>query len=272
MFYIKTSDDVKIAVYDYSPDCDCKKTVFLVHGWPLSHKIYEYQIDLLLSCGYRVVAIDLRGFGQSDAPGCNYSYDRMAEDIYNIVCAMKLRNFILVGFSMGGAISLRYMRKFKGFGVCKLILLAAAAPSATQQPDFPYGLTKESWDELICLASTDRPKLCETFVTKQLFACSHSRASMNWFKDIALSASGIGTIQTGVSLKDEECMADLKAVRVPTRIIHGEKDVVVSNELVKIQNECIADSKLYTLENSGHGVMYDELKKFNQYFMRAIER
>ena len=56
MFYIKSSDGTKIAVYDYR--CGKKRvkgTVLLVHGWPLSHEIYEYQIGCLVECGYRVL-------------------------------------------------------------------------------------------------------------------------------------------------------------------------------------------------------------------------
>ena len=139
MFYITSSDNVKIAVYNY--DCGGKRTVFFIHGWPLSHKIYEYQINCLIDAGYRVVAIDLRGFGASDSPACDYSYDRMASDIYEIIMALRLTNIILVGFSMGGAIALRYMNVYQGYGVKQLILLSAAAPSWTQRPGFPFGLT-----------------------------------------------------------------------------------------------------------------------------------
>ena len=268
MFYVKSTDGVKIAVYEYNPKC--RKTVFLVHGWPLSHKIYEYQIELLSSMGYRVVSADLRGFGKSDVPACGYSYDQMARDIYNIICSMRLYNFTLVGFSMGGAIVLRYMRLFKGFGVRKLILLAAAAPCWTQRPDFPYGLTKEYVNSLIALAETDRPQLCENF-SRQLFASPQTEAAVQWFRDIALSASGVGTIQTAISLRDEDGRQDMQCVRVPTWIIHGAKDAVVSNELAEIQHQGIAGSVLCTLENSGHGVMYDELECFNRYFLEALE-
>ena len=149
MFFIKSTDGVKIAVYDYNPQG--KQTVFLVHGWPLSHKIYEYQTELLTECGYRVVAIDLRGFGLSDTPAGGYSYDQMAEDIYQVACALRLYCFTLVGFSMGGAIVLRYMHRYCGYGVCKLILLAAAAPRWTQCPGFPYGQSREYVDELLQL-------------------------------------------------------------------------------------------------------------------------
>lgn len=64
MQYIESNDGTKIAVYDYNSKG--KQTFFLIHGWPLSHKIYEYQINLLTDCGLRVIAVDLRGFGNSD--------------------------------------------------------------------------------------------------------------------------------------------------------------------------------------------------------------
>lgn len=267
MFYITSTDGVKIAVYDYCPHG--KQNVLLLHGWPLSHQIFEYQVNLLTNCGYRVITVDLRGFGRSDTPACGYSYDQMSTDLFQIVRRLRLKNFILVGFSMGGAIALRYMNRYNGFGVCKLILLSAAAPCFTQRPGFPYGKTMQEVNDLICLAETDRPQLCQNF-SKQLLACPHSDAVVDWFRSIALSASGIGTIKCAISLRDEDCRKDLPCVHVPTYIIHGAQDMIVSNELAEIQHKCICGSKLITLPDSGHGIMYDQLEKFNAIFMNAI--
>jgi non-heme chloroperoxidase len=269
MFFVTASDGVKIAVYEYNRSCP--ETVFLIHGWPLSHKIFEYQIPLLTERGFRVVAIDLRGFGASDAPACGYSYDRMADDVYQVVRRLRLSSFTLTGFSMGGAIALRYMRRFRGFGVKKLILLSAAAPSWRRRPDFPYGLSRKTVDDLLFLAATDRPELARRFSHEQLFACPQSDAAKDWFEDIALSASGIATLQTGFSLRDEDGREDLTAVRVPAWIIHGSKDVVVSQELACYQHEHIPGSVFIHMENSGHGIMYDELTRFNAYFLDAVE-
>ena len=230
MYFVKVSDDVNIAVYDYNPKG--KKTVVLIHGWPLSNLMYEYQLEMLLSCGYRVVTMDLRGFGNSDVPSCGYSYDQMADDIYRVVCALRLNRFVLTGFSMGGAIVLRYMRKYQGYGVDRLILLAAAAPCWTQREGFPYGLTREYVNSLIRLACT---------------------------------------VQAAISLRDEDGRSDLAAVKVPTVIIHGVKDVVVSNQLAEYQHRAISGSCLYQLENSGHGIVYDELERFNDLFFMAVE-
>ena len=266
---ISMADGVKIAVYDNR--LQGQETVLLGHGWPLSHKMYEYQIERLSEQRYHVVAVDLRGFGESDAPARGYSYRQMATDLYRVVRAKQLSNFILVGFSMGGAIVLRYMNLFRGYGVKKLILLAAAAPCWTQRPGFPYGLSRESVDNLIRLAETDRPQLARQFSHEQLFACPQSEAAKNWFEDISLSASGIGTVRAAISLREEDGRADLVAVRVPTWIIRGAKDRVVPAGLTDYQHEHIPGSKLYTLENSGHGVFYDELEAFQKYFMEAIQ-
>ena len=88
----------------------------------------------------------------------------------------------------------------------------------------------------------------------------------NWFEDIALSASGIGTVQAAIALRDED-----GRIEVPTVIIHGKKDVVVSSQLAEYQHMAIQGSKLYELENSGHGIVYDELERFNDLFLMAVE-
>ena len=267
MFYIVSNDGIKIAVYDYNPRG--KQTVFLIHGWPLSHQIFEYQINLLTDYGYRVVAVDLRGFGKSDTPVCGYFYDQMAADLFQVIRQLCLRQIILVGFSMGGAIALRYMSRYNGFGVCRLILLSAAAPCFVQRPDFPYGKTVLEANDLISLAETDRPQLCQSF-SRQLFACPHTDAVVDWFRDIALSASGIGTIKSCIALRDEDGRMDFRCVHVPTYIIHGDKDIIVSKELAEIQHQSICGSKLITLPDSGHGIIYDQLEKFNSIFMNCI--
>lgn len=184
----------------------------------------------------------------SDTPVCGYTYDQMATDISQIVRQLRLQKFILAGFSMRGAIALRNMNRFKGNGVCKLILLSAAAPCFARRFDFPYGKPVDEVNALINLAETDRPQLCQNF-SRQLFACPHSEAVIDWFRDIALPASGIGTIKS---------------------CIHGDKDLVVSKELAEIQHQSICGSKLITLADSGHGIIYDRLDQFNSIFMNAI--
>lgn len=264
MFYIKTNDNVKIAVEDINPKGN--KTVLFIHGWPLNHKIFEYQVDILSKIGIRCISVDIRGFGQSDCPASNYSYDRLAQDIYAVISSTKPKNLTLAGFSMGGAIAIRYMSLFKGYSVSKLALFSAAAPIFTKRPDYPYGMTKDAVDTLIEQAYKDRPQMVSDFA-KKFFAKPHSEDFKTWIKQICFSGSGIGTIETAISLRDEDLRTELSTIKIQTGIFHGKLDQICPYSFALILKEAIENSTLYTFDNSGHGIFYDELEEFNYKFI-----
>ena len=267
MIYVQ-SDNVRLAVYEYQPNA--KKTVLLVHGWPFSHEIFEYQIRPLTELGFRVVAPDLRGFGASDSPAFGYGYDQMAGDLYNIVASLNLSSFALAGFSMGGAVALRYMRLYGGYGVKKLILFAAAAPCFVRRPDFSAGMSPKAVEELIARAKCDRPGLIREFCQQQLFARPHGQPATDWLEHIALSSSGIGTVRAACSLRDEDGRADPESVNVPAFLLYGKKDSIVSNELAMTLHRSIRNARLFWLEQSGHGIFYDALEEFNRIFFDCL--
>ena len=156
-YYVKVEPNVKIYVEDLNPEG--KKTILFLHGWPGSHKLFEYQFDQLPKMGYRCIGIDQRGFGESDKPFTGYNYDRLSDDVRCVVDALKLKDFTLAGHSTGGAIAIRYMSRHKEYGVSKLALFSAVAPSLIQTPSFPVGVKKEVIDDLIQGAYNDRPKM-----------------------------------------------------------------------------------------------------------------
>lgn len=268
MTYVN-SGGVKIAVFEYNRECG-GDTVLLLHGWPLSHRIFEYQINLLIELGYHVVGVDFRGFGASDAPACGYDYNQLARDVHAVIKALGLSCVSLAGFSMGGAVALRYLRLFKSRSIKKVILLAAATPRFTKTACFPYGLDRRDVDGMIEKAALDRPALCRSFVEEKLFAQPHSRAVKDWFAGIAESASGTGTIKALISLRDECCSEDLNCINVPVFIIRGEKDAVVPVSVTDFQHREIKCSVLFSLKNSAHGIFYDELENFNNFFVKAL--
>ena len=104
------------------------KTVFFVHGWPLNHQMYQYQLNVLPEHGFRCIAMDIRGNGQSDKPWTGYTYDRLADDIAIVLEALQVENATLVGFSVGGALSIRYMSRYHGRRISKLALIDAVSP------------------------------------------------------------------------------------------------------------------------------------------------
>jgi len=70
-YYITVERNVNIYVEDLDPGNG--KPILFIHGWPVNHKMYEYQFDQLPKMGYRCIGVDLRGFGKSDRPWEGYS-------------------------------------------------------------------------------------------------------------------------------------------------------------------------------------------------------
>jgi non-heme chloroperoxidase len=267
-YYIKVENDVKIYVEDLNPKGN--KTILFLHGWPGSHKLFEYQFNCLPKMGYRCIGIDTRGFGNSDKPWSGYDYDRLSDDVRCVIDTLKLQDIILVGHSTGGAIAIRYVARHKGYGVRKLALLAAAAPSLIKRPNFHYGLDKETVLQIINGTYSDRPKMLQGF--GDIFFYQYiSEAFSEWFFQLGLQAAGWATAAIAKTWINEVLFSDLNAINVPTLIIHGIHDKVVPFELGQIQKQSIRNSKLIPFKYSGHGTFYDEREKFNEELVKFIE-
>src|SRR5688500_8763186 len=89
--FIEVEKNVRLHVSDLGEGVP----VILIHGWPLSDAMYEYQYDALIKNGYRSIGITLRGFGQSDKPYGKYNHDVFAEDIKVILEELQIDNAIL---------------------------------------------------------------------------------------------------------------------------------------------------------------------------------
>jgi len=103
--------------------------IFFIHGWSQHHLCWQAQIESALAESHRLVAMDLRGHGQSEAPLEAEHYTRgelWAEDVRNVLKALDLRDAILVGWSYGGFIIGDYLRRY-GDGDIAGINFAAAA-------------------------------------------------------------------------------------------------------------------------------------------------
>ena len=267
-YYVRVEPDVRIYVEDVNPGAG--KTILFIHGWPANHKLFEYQFDQLPKMGYRCIGMDIRGFGNSDKPWRGYSYDRLADDVRAVVEAFKLLNFTLGGHSVGGAISIRYMARHNEYGVSKLALFGAAAPSFTKRPDFPYGLTKDDLNKIIQDTYNDRPKMLQGFGDMFFFQYLTGPFS-DWFFNLGLQAAGWSTAALAASLRDESLFFDLGKIRVPTLILHGIHDKICPFPLAVAQKKGIKNSKLVPFENSGHGLFWEERDKFNKELAQFIE-
>lgn len=268
--FIEVEKNVKLHVTDLGEG----KPVVLIHGWPLSDAMYEYQYAALIEKGYRVIGITLRGFGQSDKPFGTYSYDVFADDIKVVLDKLKIENATIGGFSMGGATVIRYVSKYNGAHVNKLALFGAAAPTWTKRADFNYGLwTKEDVNGLIALNNTNRPQLLANF--GQIFTATATSVSPGigaWLGGINMQASGYAMGECLKLLRDGDLREDLKNIKVPTLILHGKLDKICSYDLAEQMNKGIKNSTLVPLEKSGHALFVEETEKFNTELLKFLSK
>ena len=249
---------VKLYVEDINPGGS--KTIVFIHGWPLSHKQFEYQFDVLPAMGYRCIGIDWRGFGNSDKPMSGYTFNRLADDIRTVVGTLQLDNFTLAGHSTGGAIAIRYMARYNGYGVSKLVLIDAAAPT---------GFSTETANKFLKETLNDRPKMMQE-VTDSFFFQYITRPFSDWFFQMGLQAAGWSTAAVIVLLRDEKLHEDLPKIVAPTLIIHGIHDKVIPFAQAQELNQKIRNSHLVPFQYSGHGSFWEERDKFNRLLTQFI--
>jgi non-heme chloroperoxidase len=257
-YYVPVEAGVNLYIEDINPQGS--KTIVFIHGWPLSHKQFEYQFTVLPSMGYRCIGIDWRGFGNSDKPFTGYNYDRLADDLRAVVNTLQLTDFALAGHSTGGAIAIRYMSRYNGFGVSKLILIDAAAPT---------GFTQGNAAQLLAEACNDRPKMMRT-VTETFFFQYITTPFSDWFMQIGLQAAGWSTAAVIIMLRDSNLESDLPAIHAPTLIIHGIHDRVIPFSQAEELHHKIKHAQLVPFQYSGHGAFWEERDKCNEILHRFI--
>jgi non-heme chloroperoxidase len=267
--YIEVEPNVRLHITDAGEG----RPIVLIHGWPLSDEMFEYQYNDLVNKNFRVIGITLRGFGRSDKPHGEFGYDVHADDIKMVLCKLDVKNAVLVGFSMGGAIAIRYVSIDNGSHVSRLVLAGAAAPIWTQRKDFPYNLPKSAVDDLIKLSYQDRPKLLADFA--KIFSATEKSLNEgigNWLNGICISASAYATAQCLIALRDTDMRPDMKKITIPTLIMHGKKDKICSFDLAEQMKIGIAGSRIVAFEKSGHSLFLEETEKFNAELIKFAEK
>lgn len=268
--YVEVENGVPIYVHDINPGTGSGTIVF-IHGWPLNHKMFEYQFNVLPQHGFRCIGIDLRGFGQSGKPWGSYAYDRLADDLFAVLQALQLENVILLGFSVGGAVSIRYMSRYNGRHVAKLVLVDAASPSLSRQADSPYGTPIEQVNAMLGQLYVNRPKFLHD-LSLMFFNRNLGPDMLDWFVSLSLEAAPYATIKILEELGKENVTKDLSTIKVPTAVFHGIHDQVIPFKSGGLTQQQIAGSTLYPLNNSGHGSPIEQADEFNHALIRFLSQ
>jgi len=269
--YIQVSPKVRLHVKDYGTG----KPIVLIHGWPLSSDMWEYQVNHLVESGYRVIAYDRRGFGKSSQPWDGYDYDTLTDDLKEIIEQLKLEHITLVGFSMGGGEVIRYFSRYGGAKVTKAILISSVAPFLLQTDNNPAGVPKRIFEEITTAIKNDRIGFLEDFGKKffGITAFHHPVSSplLNYYSMIASMASPRATLECANAFSTTDFRAEMTYVNVPTLIIHGDEDKTVPMEASSdIAATLIPASEYKVYPGAPHGLFYTEKEKLNTDLIRFI--
>lgn len=265
MSYVETRDGTNLYYLDWGNG----DPLVLIHGWPLSSAMWEYQMTVLPHLGIRCIAYDRRGFGRSEQPWTGYDYDTFADDLADVLEALDLEDVTLAGFSMGGGEVARYMSRHGGKRVARVALLGAVPPFLLKTANNPNGVPKDVFDGIYNGLSDDRPGFLTEFVKGfygvGMLTSPISNSFMARFVEEAMQASPKGTLDCVRAFSETDFRADLPQIDVPALIIHGDGDQTVPIDLTAREAaKLIPGAELKVYSGAPHGFTFTHKAELNK--------
>ncbi len=275
MSYFKSETDSQKVKIFYE-DLGKGDPVILIHGWPLSHRMWEYQVEEIVNAGFRCITYDRRGFGESDKPWGKYDYDTLALDLKNIIEHLDLKNVTIAGFSMGGGEVARYIGKFGSKNIKKAALISAVPPFMLKTKDNPDGIEQKVFDGFKKSIREDRPGFLAGFgkdfvnYSDNKDRISEDQVHFNWI--VACLASSKASLDCVDSFAETDFREDLKKFDVPTLILHGDEDNIVPIDIAgKKSSKLVPNAKFEVIKGAPHGLTMTHKKEFNKIFLEFLK-
>ena len=261
MGFVTTNDNVQIFYKDWGPK-DAQPIVFH-HGWPLSSDDWDAQMLFFLSKGYRVVAHDRRGHGRSEQVAEGHDIDHYAADAFAVAKALDLTNAVHIGHSTGGGEVARYVAKFgePAGRVTKAVLVAAIPPLMLKTNDNPEGTPIEVFDGFRSALASNRAQFFRDVPAGPFYgfnregATVHEGVIQNWWRQ-GMMGSAKAHYDGIKAFSETDQTEDLKAITVPTLVLHGEDDQVVPIAASALKAvKLLRNGSLKTYPGYSHGML-----------------
>jgi YbgC/YbaW family acyl-CoA thioester hydrolase len=221
--------------------------VLFVHGYPLDRTIWRDQVGALE--GFRCIAVDLRGMGQSDAPDLGYSMPIYAADLAALLDVLGVDDVVLCGLSMGGYVALEFLRQWRA-RVRGLVLMDsradADAPEVRRARDAAAATARERGAGAI--ADAMLPKmLAPATLSRRPDVAERVRALMS-------STPVAGIVGALAAMRDREESVSLLSTLagVPTLVVVGEADILTPPDQARAMAEAIPGGRLALIPGAGH--------------------
>ncbi len=267
-----TGESISLAYSDYGSG----QPIVLVHGWPLSREMWEYQLGPLVEAGYRVIKYDRRGFGKSSKPWNGYDYDSLSDDLNELFVQLDLRKAFLVGFSMGGGEVVRYIARYGEERLAGIGLISSIIPFMKKTETNPEGVDESVFEDMITGIKEDRIGYLEDF-GKKFFGIGFlnkpvSSALLRYYLDLQAKASARSTIESIRSFSATDFRKEVKMITVPTLIVHGDSDNIVPIEVSSNRTATmIPHSEMLVLVGAPHGLFYTHKEALNRSLLQFFK-
>lgn len=259
---VSGGEGLKLHVRDWGPPE--APALVLIHGWSQHHLCWSRQCESALSEEFRIVAMDIRGHGQSEAPldPANYKNGSLwADDIAAVTASLSLTSPILVGWSYGGLIIGDYLRKYGSSHVAGINLVCAAIGIGPAWfgpligPDFiAYAPLACSEDQTVAL------KAIQAF----LHRCFVRPVAPEDF-ELAVGWNMLThpAVRAGLIERDEDFGPEFARFDKPLLVTFGAADTVVRPAMARVVQDKYPGCRLSEYQGTGHAPFLEDAARFN---------
>ena len=260
MTFVTAEDGTNIFYKDWGPK-DAQPIVFH-HGWPLSADDWDNQMLFFLAEGFRVIAHDRRGHGRSSQVSEGHDMDHYAADASAVAEHLDLKNAVHIGHSTGGGQVARYVAKHgqpQG-RVAKTVLVSAIPPLMVKTENNPGGTPVEVFDGFRAALAANLAQFYLDVASGPFYGFNRPGVEasqgviQNWWRQ-GMMGSAKAHYEGIKAFSETDQTEDLKAITVPTLILHGDDDQVVPyRNAALLQDKLLANSTLKIYPGYPHGM------------------
>lgn len=253
---VTTDDGVEIFYKDWGSG----QPIVFSHGWPLSSDDWDTQMLFFLAHGFRVVAHDRRGHGRSTPVADGHDMDHYADDLAAVVRHLDLTDAVHIGHSTGGGEVVRYLARHGAERASKAALLCAVPPLMVQTDANPDGLPKSVFDDLQAQLAANRSVFYRALPSGPFYGYNRpgvepSEAVIeNWWRQ-GMTGDAKAHYDGIVAFSQTDFTEDLKAIAIPTLVVHSEDDQIVPYVAAGPKSaQLLQNGKLVTYKDFPHGL------------------
>ena len=259
---VKLSPRLVLHYLDENPQG--KSTVVLLHGLGATSQSWLLQIPILTTAGFRVIAPDMRGFGDSTYPGGRYRIEDLATDVAALLAQVGIRRTSLVGISMGGTVSLGLLCDYAQF-VDKAILVNTFARLRPAKPAslFYYALR-------FALIYSVGLKPQAKAVSRHIFPKPEQEVLRQLLVEEILKSDPAGYRAAFLALARFNRKTCLGQIKTPSLVVTGACDTTVLPENQRHLVEGIPGARQVVIPDAGHAVTVDQPEAFNKIMLNFL--